>query len=135
MKRLILIIMIMVSFSFSYGEENYSADKGIMETILGSIGLKKDYSENFEIDDIKVSSRKRGYRSIQGEIKNIGNENYELVTFLVLLGDTESNMTQVHSFTLFNVKAGRKYDFNFKVNVGDIKGKKVKIEYVRGKAE
>lgn len=130
MKKVILIIMLLSAFSFSYGEENYTADKGMIETVLENTGIKKDYSDSFEIDDADVFTRKRGYRRIKTEIKNVSDESYEWVTFIL-----EIDGTPLYGFTLFDVKPGKKYKFDSNVYVGKRSSKKVEINYVRGKAE
>ncbi len=135
MKRMILLTMMVLSFSFSYGANSYTAEKGMIQTLLEKTGIKKDRSKDFKVDDIKVFSEKNDYRRINIDIKNIGSEDYKSVTFSILLGQTKDAMSEVHSFTMFDVKAGDKYKFNSKVYVGDVKGKKAEVRFIGGEAE
>jgi hypothetical protein len=130
MKKIILMVILLGVFSFSYGEDDYTADIGIVEKAMLNTGIKKDYSDSFEIDDVDVFTKKRNYRRVKSEIKNKSDETYEWVTFVL-----ELEGTPVYGFTLFNVKPGKKYKFDSNVYVGSKSSKKMEISYIRGKAE
>ncbi|WP_319370642.1 hypothetical protein [uncultured Ilyobacter sp.] len=135
MKRLILLTVMVLSFSFSYSSSIYTSEKGMVQTLLEKTGIKKDQSQNFKVDDIKVFSEKNDYRRINIDIKNISSEDYKSVTFSILLGKTRETMSEVYTFTLYDIRSGKKYKFNSKVYVGDIKGKKAEVRFIGGEAK
>jgi hypothetical protein len=135
MKRFFILAIMVLSFSFSYSSNSYTAEKGMMQSLLEKTGLRKDRSRDFKVDDIKVFSEKNDYRRINIDIKNVGSEDYESVTFSILLGKTKDAMSEVYTFTLYDFESGKKYKFNSKVYVGDVKGKKAEVRFIGGKAE
>ncbi|ADO82648.1 hypothetical protein [Ilyobacter polytropus] len=135
MKRFLLLAIMLLSFSFSYSSSSYTAEKGIVQSLLEKTGIKKDRSKDFKVDDIKVFTEKKDYRRINIDIKNVGSENYESVTFSILLGKTEESMSEVYTFTIYDFDSGKKYKFDSKVYVGDVRGRNAEVRFIGGKAE
>lgn len=59
MKRFLLLAIMLLSFSFSYSSSSYTAEKGIVQSLLEKTGIKKDRSKDFKVDDIKVFTEKK----------------------------------------------------------------------------
>jgi len=135
MKRFLLLAIMLLSFSFSYSSSSYTAEKGIVQSLLEKTGIKKDRSKDFKVDDIKVFTEKKDYRRINIDIKNVGSENYESVTFSILLGKTEESMSEVYTFTIYDFDSGKKYKFDSKVYVRDVRGRNAEVRFIGGKAE
>lgn len=44
-------------------------------------------------------------------------------------------MSEVYTFTIYDFDSGKKYKFDSKVYVGDVRGRNAEVRFIGGKAE
>lgn len=130
MKKIIIVLFILTSFTLIASVPSYMDERSLWERTLIKVKLRKDIAKSFDYSKLRVYSKKNSHRRVQGRIKNKAMEDFEWVTFKVMMGENSKQLNEVYRFTVNNFEKNDTYFLDSDVYLGKKKGKKVQIVYV-----
>jgi len=130
MKKIIIVLFILTSFTLMASVPSYMDERSLWERTLIKVKLKKDIAKSFDYSKLRVYSKKKSHRRIQGRIKNKARDDFEWVTFKVMMGENFKQLNEVHRFTVNNFEKNDTYFLDSNVYLGKSRGKKIQIVYV-----